>query len=66
MDLISYVLCNGAIIPISEENRERMKLLARKISLVFDLTPVMLGYHNGSFNNKPLRTLLCMVGVAIS
>ncbi len=42
-----------------------MLMLSRKMNLIYGLTPILISYHEGSFQSTTSRILICMIGVEI-
>lgn len=62
----THIINNGRVEVLTSENRERMSMLARQLKVIYDLTPVMIGYNEGVSNQKPLRILVGLLGVTVS
>jgi hypothetical protein len=66
LEKISYVVVNGEIEVFDADYKERMVMLVKKMKVLYGLTSIIVGYNEGSYNNEPLSTLVCILGVVIS
>jgi hypothetical protein len=51
---------------MSKERIEKTKRLARNVRVVEGLTPFMIGYSDGAYNNSFMSVLVAVVGVKIN
>lgn len=60
------VVVNGKIELFSREQKDRVKMMAKQVQLIYGLTPIMIGYNEGSYNEKSMKIFVALLGITIS
>ena len=63
MPKINKIVENGEIIPFTEDRREKIKALAKKLAIIYEQEPFILGFTQGFYSLKAINVFVCIVGI---